>query len=403
MLSDYSTLILKNGKTISFGTILFFLSTPGQTYFLSLFVLDFQTEFQLSSAAVGSAFAGTTILAALVLPFLGGKIDVVPVSRYVWFVAAILAGSCFFLASAQDFLTFAVCLFLLRLCGQGLMIHTAVVATSRTLRANSGKAIALISLGASLPRIVVPSIITWCLMIVGWREIWGVVGANVIAGAALAVIFLLPKTKSQPRSEKSCTASRDDTGERSVWLTPRFLLACPALLAISFIWTGFLVHQVHLFAEKGWPAGLFAISFGGFAIVQVGGSLLAGWIIDSYGALRVIQYFLMPAGLGLILVFLFSGAWVAPVFLVLIAISAAIDLLLAPAVWVQLFRAEEFGRVRSQFEALRIAATGVAPFFLGVLIDVGVPLSSQALGCAVFVVAASGMTLFLHRCERQSH
>ena len=66
---------------------------------------------------------------------------------------------------------------------------------------------------------------------------------------------------------------------------------------------------------------------------------------------------------------------------------------LATALWVDLFGARELARVRSAVEAGAVLASGASPIAMGLLIDAGVPLSLQALGCCAFSLAASALTL----------
>ena len=83
--------------------------------------------------------------------------------------------------------------------------------------------------------------------------------------------------------------------------------------------------------------------------------------------------------------------------MILMAISMALGSTLATALWVELFGTRELARVRSSVEAGMVVASGASPIMMGLLIDAGIPLSWQALGCCVYTLIASALTLKVKR------
>ena len=73
----------------------------------------------------------------------------------------------------------------------------------------------------------------------------------------------------------------------------------PAALAPPFIITGVLFRQVHLVAAKGWSLPEFAATYPLFAAGATAAALGAGFLIDRFGALRLVPVYLVPLGLGL--------------------------------------------------------------------------------------------------------
>jgi MFS family permease len=400
MARSYIGFIKSNAKDLSFGAMLFFLSTFGHTYFIAFFIDEFMIAYDVTSGTLGAVFAIVTVSAALALPWLGAKLDTAGIYPYTSVIAIAFSASCFILALDVNFVLFVVGLFLLRLCGQGLLIHTAVVATSRALPVDSGKAISIVNLGSSIPRVVIPTFTVFVLSVLSWQQVWFVLGCAILFGAGLAVLFHStrgPKRADPPISSPNEKKRGLDT---HILLDIRFLLSCPALLAVSYIWTGFLFHQTILVSEKGWTTEWFAASFAAFAVVQMLGSLVAGAALDRLGVVRIIAVFLVPQALGLLLIVAFSDPWAAPAFLVLTAISAAIDIPLAAAILLRLFSVHHLGRARSSFEGLRILVTGASPFVMGVLLDQGISLSEQALGCAAYAISAGILAFVVQkRCS----
>ena len=74
-----------------------------------------------------------------------------------------------------------------------------------------------------------------------------------------------------------------------------FYALIPAILAPSFIGTGIFFNQVGIVALKGWELSWFAASFPVLAAVNVFSALTAGWIVDRWGAIRLLPTSLAAA------------------------------------------------------------------------------------------------------------
>ncbi|MBD3813864.1 MAG: MFS transporter, partial [Betaproteobacteria bacterium] len=222
----------------------------------------------------------------------------------------------------------------------------------------------------------------------GWRAAWVINAGLVIAGVAVALVFLPRQGDEAIRSRKE-KGSAHEACSKALWRDPRLLLTMPAVLAGPFIVTGFFFHQARLAEQKGWDIATVAGSFAVFAIVQAVASLVIGPVIDKVGPKRLLPFFLIPQAFGMLLLGLMSAPWVAPVYMLLMAVSMALASTLATALWVDLFGARELARVRSVVEAGTVIASGASPIIMGLLIDVGIPLAWQALGCCTYCVTAS--------------
>ena len=178
-----------------------------------------------------------------------------------------------------------------------------------------------------------------------------------------------------------------------LWRDRRLLLTLPAVLATPFVVTGFFFHQARLADQKGWDIATVAGSLGAFAIVQATALILIGPVIDRWGPKRLLPVFLLPQAAAMLLLGTASHPFVAPIYMLLMAVSAAFGSTLATALWVDLFGARELARVRSAVEAGAVLASGASPIIMGLLIDSGISLSLQALACCVYSIGASLVAL----------
>jgi predicted MFS family arabinose efflux permease len=396
MVRSYLDFARANWQQLLFGALLLALSSFGQTFFVSVSGSYFRDAFNLTDGGLGATYAAGTFASALTLTWAGRLIDYTTVRRFTWAVGLLLATACLLVAISANFVMLAVAFYFLRLGGQGLMSHTALIATARAFPQDAGKALGIIALGLSAAQGLLPLAGVTMMENLGWRTTWGLNAVLVIAGVAVALMFL-------PRQGDRATRSRKDRADdrsaetKAIWQDPRLLLTLPAILAGPFIVTGFFFHQARLAEQKGWDLATVAASFAVFAIVQAIASVVVGPVIDKVGPKRLLPFFLLPQALAMLLLGFISAAWLAPVYMLLMATSMALASTLATALWVDLFGPLELSRVRSFVEAGTVLASGASPIIMGLLIDADVSLESQAVGCFFCAVLASMMASTVKR------
>ena len=377
----------QHGSHLAFAAILMAMSSFGQTYFVSLYGQDLRQAFGLSDGGLGGLYAAGTVMSAVTLTWAGRMIDYTTTRRFTLAVTLLLITACLLVSGAQAAWMLCAGFYLLRLGGQGLMVHTALTATARQFPLDAGKALGAIALGLSLAQALFPLAAVQINYLTGWRIAWLINAVVLIAGVALAV-SCLPRAAEKPlRTFRKRGAEK--VREASVWKNRNLLLALPAVLASPFITTGFFFHQARLAEEKGWALSWVAGWFIAYAITQAVSLLSFGPLIDRMSPRRLLPWFLLPQGAGMLALWLSSSQWVTPFYLIMTGVSSAIASTLATALWVQLFGSTQLAKVRSAVEAGTVLASGASPVIMGVLIDHHVTLRIQALICLVFILAAS--------------
>ena len=377
----------QHGSHLAFGAILMAMSSFGQTYFVSLYGQGLRQAFGLSDGGLGGLYAAGTVMSAVTLTWAGRMIDYTTTRRFTLAVTLLLITACLLISGAQAAWMLCAGFYLLRLGGQGLMVHTALTATARQFPLDAGKALGAIALGLSLAQALFPLAAVQINYLTGWRTAWLINAAVLVAGVALAV-SCLPRAAEKPlRTFRKRGAEK--VREASVWKNRNLLLALPAVLASPFITTGFFFHQARRAEEKGWALSWVAGWFIAYAITQAVSLLSFGPLIDRLTPRRLLPWFLLPQGAGMLALWLSSSQWVTPFYLIMTGVSSAIASTLATALWVQLFGSAQLAKVRSAVEAGTVLASGASPVIMGVLIDHHVTLRIQALICLVFILAAS--------------
>ena len=178
----------RNARPLLFGALHSFYSSPGQTYVIGLFVAAIGVTLGMGPAEIGGLYLAATLASAATLVLVGHYIDRV---RLVHFSAAVVLGlafACFVMALVSGPLMLFVAFYLLRLTGQGLMIHVEATATARTFDTERGRALGITALGVPLAIVVFPPLVIANIAAIGWRATYAWMGA-------IALLAIFPTTQ----------------------------------------------------------------------------------------------------------------------------------------------------------------------------------------------------------------
>ena len=389
MIVDYLRFSRHHWRHLLFGIVLMGLSSLGQTYYISLFGEHLRADYQLSSGGLGSAYAFATLASAMTLTWVGRWIDRTSVERFTLGVALVLSCACVLMALSRNVAFLVVSFYFLRLGGQGLMVHTAQTTIARLFPVNRGKALSLSALGIPLGEALLPILVVTGMLAIGWRNTWYIGSVVVILGALFALHFLPAKAADVGGVGATPQSADASIGKLNLWADRRLWFTLPALLATPFVVTGFFFHQARLVDEKGWSLTWVATCFVGYAAARAVALLAIGPVIDRLGAVRILPYFLLPLGMAAGVLAFSSSAYAVPLYLVCMGMSAGTASVMATSIWVELYGVQQLARVRSSVAAADVVASGISPVAMGWLIDVGVPLSRQALICIAGLIVVS--------------
>ncbi len=393
--AGYLGFLRENGRAVAFGALLTLLSSFGQTFFVALSAPGIRAEFGFTEGGLGLVYAGATLAAGLLLGWAGRLIDRTTWPRYATAVCLGLAAGCAGMALAAQAWMVAALYVLLRLCGQGLTTHTAMTITARRFPRDAGKALGLVALGLVLGEAVLPPAAVALLPGLGWRGLWWVAAALVLAGL-VAALLVLDVPGAVPLKPPAAAAPRVP-----LWRDRTFLLMQPALQAPPFIMTGFLFNQVRLAEEMGWAMAVYAGTFIVFALMRAAGMLFAGPVIDRLGAARLLPAYLLPLAVAMGALVLGQGSHVsALVFMVMAGLTNGVVATLGTALAAQLYGTERMAAVRSAIAGGLLVAAALAPAWFGLLLDAGIGLRVQAGACILGLVAASLLTWSIARAAR---
>ena len=386
----YFAFLRENVRWLVAGFLLTFFSGSGQTFFISLSAGSLREAFSLSHGELGLLYMLATLCSASVLPFVGKSMDVYPAQRVAAVVIAGLTLCCLAMASVSEVWMVGVVFFGLRLCGQGMMTHISMTATSRWFSAQRGRAISVAALGIPTAEAVMPILFVTLIGMIGWRWSW-VLAAGVMALVAMPVIlFLLAKERHPSRME--IAAARPEGRQwtrpevlRDVW----FWVVLVGLNGPPFIATAILFHQIYLVELRGWQIEFFASSFFLMACCAVAMALTTGMLVDRFTARRLLPLILLPLSAACFVLAWFHATTAVFVFMVLLGLSNGFVWTLIGALWPEIYGTRHNGAIRSVVTAVMVFASAAGPGLIGWLIDVGVAYDTQIAGMGVFCLIAT--------------
>ncbi|GAB5433986.1 MAG: MFS transporter [Epibacterium sp.] len=378
--------LLRNAPYLSAGVLLTFLSSFGQTFFISVFAGPIQAEFGLSHAGWGAIYMVGTTASALVMVAAGGLSDVLRVRQLGAFVLCGLAAACVLMALNRNYWVLPLSVFALRFFGQGMSTHLAVVAMARWFVATRGRALSIAALGVSLGQALLPLIFVALMVRFDWRMLWLLSAAICLLGAPLLLRLLsqerTPRATSQDVSSTGMDNRHWSRGE--VLRTPLFWLMVPSILGPAAFSTAFFFHQLHFATTKGWSLLELVAYFPFFTVMSVLAMLVAGWALDRWGAARLMPLYQLPMVAAFaIFATTASGIGMAAGFLAM-ALSVGAHAVLPSSFWAEAYGTRYIGAIKSLVMAVMVFGTAIGPGLTGALIDLGIDFDAQGYGIAVY-------------------
>ena len=309
---------------IGAGYVMSFSSMAGQTIFIAQFNTALRQTFSLSNGEFGLLYTIATLASSLLLIWAGALADRIAPRT----LALVCLGGLAAVSAAMGFVgnvvLVGVLLFGLRFFGQGMMVHIAMTMMSRWFNRFRGRALAFAQFGFPTAESVLPFAVTLAIAAYGWRNVWFAMAAVLVMVLMPLIAFLLRdppdgrRAKARGLTNPDGNTAARPNGEKwtrgAVIKDPLFYALIPGFMGSPAIVTLFLFHQANLAALKGWDLTVFTAFFPVLAATSVLTSIVAGMVVDRFGAFRIVPFVLMPLALGSMGIGFLDPVWVIPLF-----------------------------------------------------------------------------------------
>jgi MFS family permease len=397
--------IRDNVRWLFGGLLLTIFSSFGQTYFIALFGAEIRETFALSHGDFGGVYMIGTLASAASLVWIGRVVDHYAVSTVAFYVCVALSLACMAMSLVSSVWMLVLVIYGLRLFGQGMMSHIAMVAMGRWYSAERGRAVSITSMGFQIGSGVLPLIVVSLIGLIGWRASW-VLAAALMIFVATPTIYWLMKQERIPRGqlpEQSVAENIRQWTHQQVLSDPLFWVMITGVLAPAFIGTAVFFHQVHISEIKGWSRELIAASIALAAITTIVFSLISGFMIDRFSARQLLPSFLIPLGIGNLLLGWMEAPVAIMIYMLLHGVSNGISNTLFGALWPEVYGTRHLGAVRSLIMAAMVIASALGPGATGWLIDIGVGFDVQLVAMGIYCLVTAVLMALVSRALLRRH
>jgi len=384
-----------NAPWLTAGVLLTFLSSFGQTFFISVFAGHIREAFELSHGQWGGIYTLGTTASALVMIWAGGLTDRFRVRTLAPVILGLSALASLSMAYNPVWWGLIPVIFALRFTGQGMTSHIAVVAMSRWFIASRGKALSVATLGFAFGEALLPLVFVALMALYDWRILW-----VLAAGAAILGIPLLLLLLRTERTPQSWAQSDQSLGMLSRHWTRQqtlthflFWFMVPALLGPSAFNTAFFFHQVHFAEIKTMPHVELVAMFPFYTAVSIGAMVVSGWALDRVGTPRLIPFMQIPMIVAFVIFALAETPLAMLAGFLFLGLTTGANTTLPNAFWAEFYGTGRLGSIKAMAAAIMVFGSAVGPGLTGVLIDLGLGLETQYLLVAVYFIFTTAMMM----------
>ncbi len=361
-----------------------FISSPGQTFLISVFIDPIISDLGWSRTLVSSLYTAGSLTAGVALVFVGRWLDRYG-ARTMLLAIGILFGLAALWMSTVDhplklYLGFAA----LRTLGQGslgLITSTLIALWFVRLR---GRAMAIGSIGGAIGMATFPLMAYALISHTGWRDTW-VVLALVIWVVMVPIVLLVRRSPEsvgllpdgrpaqQPTGPVAATpagtASEVDFSLSEALHSRTFWLLLFASSAMPLIATGLSFHQISLLTGKGIQTGVATAVFGIIGPSQLLGTFIAGFMTDRFPNRHLLVAGQVLLAMTMLWTFLITSSWQALAYGALFGLSIGFMMNVSAVIWPNYYGRRHLGSIRGAAMAGTVAFAALGPLPFGLIYD----------------------------------
>ena len=411
-------LVSTEWRFLSYGLLMAFWSSLGQTFFISLFSADIRGDLGLSHGEFGSYYAIATTASAVCLFWVGRLADTIAVPRLSVMTLAGVCLAALFFSTVGSVITLIIGIFLLRLSGQGMMYHVFSTAIARRYRAVRGRALAIAGFGMSIAEALFPIGVVLALSFMSWRTVWMLLPLFAFITFAPLIPVLTRRTPFQDGPGRQNSREKADGGQNAeagaeqrhvtdmgraeVVRDPAFWCVIIWLMMIpGFAVTGLFFHQIHIAEMKQIPLLLWTSHYVWYAVAAVFGAMFAGILIDRFSAHRIAAVTQLPLLASSLLIWLVSPGLGLVLFFVLFGISGGMMQPTINALLAERYGTSRLGEIKAVATPMNVFSSALSPAVMGLMIDAGVGMFGLSMMLATLASLNVLMPFFWFNIARR--
>lgn len=398
------------------GTLGIIMTSPGQTYAVSIFTEHFITDLGLSRSLVSTLYSAGTLIGSLALPLVGRQIDRRGARLMVVIIAALFGLACIFMGLVRGALMLGLGFVMIRMLGQGSLGLVSQNVINQWWQQRRGTMMGLSGVVSSLLGLsAFPALINWLIPLYGWRVSYGLLGGLLLLVMVPVGFFFFreqpeqyglqpdgrsPHPSNTPNLPDAQPLPEINWTPAEALRTSAFWLVAGSTAVMALISTGLFFHMVSLFQDNGLPPTMAAAVYTPIAIATAVATLSSGVLVDRLPLRGVLatSLLLVAAATGLAQ-HLASGP-LAILYGVLLGAGMGLYRTVISVAWAHYFGRAHLGSISGVASTVLIfgAALGPIPFALA---RDGLGSYDLALnGLALLALILSGVSLLMRPPRR---
>jgi MFS family permease len=355
-----------------------FASGPGQSHTFSVFVAPIAEDLDVTPAAIASAYAVATMVAAFGLPFMGRLTDRHGPRRMTLIATFALGLACLFFGAAANLIVLGLGFAALRFLGQGSLLLNCANLVSQWFDRKRGFAMSLMALGFAGSMAVYPPLGQALIEAFGWRWAWVILGLMTWL-ILLPPVWLLVHDKPEAKGlqpDGGDAAATIEIGPKPVGAdigltlaqalrTPAFYLVVTGMFSISMLVTTLHFYQVTIFTARGLDPTAAARLFPVSAAVMVVTMPLVGRLLDRFRTRFAFALALVVQSLSLLGASVVTDIISAIAFAVVFGLNNACSMTLFGYIFPRYFGRKHLGSIQGAGQTILVIGASVGPPLTG--------------------------------------
>jgi MFS transporter, OFA family, oxalate/formate antiporter len=369
------------------GSLGMIMTSPGQTYAVSVFIEHFIRDLEISRTVVSSLYMAATLGGSLAQPWIGRQIDRRGPRLMVGVLSFLFGLACFFMGAVQNALMLGLGFLAIRMLGQGgLALVSQNVINQWWIRRRgvimgfSGVLLSLVGLGSF------PPLINWLIAQYGWRSSYMVLGGMLLlVMLPVGLLFFRNRPEQfglQPDGVVPTGQNDEETKNATVqvneenWTaaeamrTAVFWIGSSGMAVIAMMITGMLFHIVSIFQDNGLPPTAAASVFLPIAVTTAVVNLSSGILVGRIPIRVMLSLALLFQSATLLLAPSVNRLEMVVAFGVLLGISSGFMATIGAVMWATYFGRRHLGTIAGTTSTILIAGSSLGPLPLGIAHDI---------------------------------
>jgi MFS family permease len=367
------------------GTLGIIMTSPGQTYTVSIFIEYIIRDMGISRSMVSTLYSLGTLVGSFTLPFWGRQIDRRGARRMVVLVSILFGLACIYMGFVQNAVMLGLGFILVRMLGQGsLGLVSQTVINQWWMRKRgmvmgiSGLIMALLGMGAF------PNLVYALISAFEWRLAYGILGLALIFIMA-PVGFLLfrnrpedyrmrpdgiaPETETENQQVASEALQEENWTLKEAMRTRAFWTLVIGLSSFSMLSTGLFFHMVSIFENRGLNPSVAASVFVPVALAAAVANLAGGVLTDRIPLRFLLAFGLILQAASLLTAEFLQGTGTAFLFGIILGATNGIARAIGSVAWPSFFGRENLGSIYGFTASMGVIGAALGPLPFGFVYD----------------------------------